>query len=200
MRTSAACATGIMCRMRSCRIERPKQTASPACRPPRSRPSCATASAGTLQQWVMGSLRRLPADRDLIERHVARVIAKPQALEVCLIPTCMAENHGRDDLAPCHPPTHDHASLDRAKLCGREGHCSSFSLAPRVTLPTSRFFPPCKVWFATKGSMRRSSVLPRRDGRSTKFEPRGDNHIDRQHELARNAPHPTTRKRPQLPG
>ena len=44
------------------------------------------------------------ADRDLIERHVARVIAKPQALEVCLIPTCMAENHGRDDLAPCHPP------------------------------------------------------------------------------------------------
>ena len=27
------------------------------------------------------------ADRDLIERHVARVIVKPQALEVCLIPT-----------------------------------------------------------------------------------------------------------------
>jgi site-specific DNA recombinase len=44
------------------------------------------------------------ADRDLIERHVARVIVKPQALEVCLIPTCKAENHGLDDLAPCHPP------------------------------------------------------------------------------------------------
>jgi hypothetical protein len=27
-----------------------------------------------------------------------------QALEVCLIPTCKAENHGLDDLAPCHPP------------------------------------------------------------------------------------------------
>src|SRR6202035_591384 len=44
------------------------------------------------------------ADRDLIERHVARVIVKPQALEVCLIPACKAENHGLDDLAPCHPP------------------------------------------------------------------------------------------------
>ena len=44
------------------------------------------------------------ADRDLIERHVARVIVKPQALEVCLIPTCKAERHGLDDLAPCHPP------------------------------------------------------------------------------------------------
>src|ERR1700731_4609391 len=44
------------------------------------------------------------ADRDLIERHVARVIVKPQVLEVCLIPTCNAENHGLDDLAPCHPP------------------------------------------------------------------------------------------------
>jgi hypothetical protein len=57
MRTSAACATGIMCRMRSCRIERPKQAASPACRPPRSRPSCATASAGTLQQaWPIDAI------------------------------------------------------------------------------------------------------------------------------------------------
>ncbi|MFZ0496373.1 MAG: recombinase family protein [Methylocella sp.] len=44
------------------------------------------------------------ADRDLIERHVARVIVKPQALEVCLIPACKAENHGLDDLAPRHPP------------------------------------------------------------------------------------------------
>ena len=49
------------------------------------------------------------ADRDLIERHVARVIVKPQALEVCLIPNCeasaQAEDHGLDDLAPRHPPT-----------------------------------------------------------------------------------------------
>jgi hypothetical protein len=27
------------------------------------------------------------ADRELVERHVARVIIKPQALEVCLVPT-----------------------------------------------------------------------------------------------------------------
>ena len=49
------------------------------------------------------------ADRELIERHVARVIVKPQALEVCLIPTCeasaQAEDPGLDDPAPCHPPT-----------------------------------------------------------------------------------------------
>jgi hypothetical protein len=36
-------------------------------------------------------------------------IVKPQALEVCLIPTCeasaQAEDHGLDDLAPCRPPT-----------------------------------------------------------------------------------------------
>jgi len=48
------------------------------------------------------------ADRDLIERHVTRVIVKPQALEVCLIPNCeasaQAEDHGLDDLAPRHPP------------------------------------------------------------------------------------------------
>jgi site-specific DNA recombinase len=48
------------------------------------------------------------ADRDLIERHVARVIVKPQALEVCLIPNCeasaQAEDPSLDDMAPCHPP------------------------------------------------------------------------------------------------
>jgi hypothetical protein len=47
------------------------------------------------------------ADRDLIERHVARVIAKPQALEVCLIPTCEASAQAEDprlqDPAPCQP-------------------------------------------------------------------------------------------------
>ena len=66
-------------------IARPKPAASRACRPPRSRPSCATASAGTLQQWVKRSPTAI-ADRELIERHVARVIVKPQALEVCLVP------------------------------------------------------------------------------------------------------------------
>jgi hypothetical protein len=39
MRTSSACVTGTMCRRRFCRIGRSKQAASPACRPPRSRPS-----------------------------------------------------------------------------------------------------------------------------------------------------------------
>ena len=36
------------------------------------------------------------ADRDLIEHHVARVIVKPQALEVCLIPTCEASAQTED--------------------------------------------------------------------------------------------------------
>ena len=35
------------------------------------------------------------ADRELIERHVARVIIKPQALEVCLVPTCEAPANRR---------------------------------------------------------------------------------------------------------
>jgi hypothetical protein len=37
------------------------------------------------------------------------VIVKPQALEVCLVPTgeasAQAEDHGFDNLASCHPPT-----------------------------------------------------------------------------------------------
>ena len=49
------------------------------------------------------------ADRDLIERHVARVIVKPQALEVCLIPTSEAsaqtENPSLLDSDPHLPPT-----------------------------------------------------------------------------------------------
>ena len=49
------------------------------------------------------------AEGELIERHVARVIVKPQALEVCLISTgeasAQAEDHGLDNLASCHPPT-----------------------------------------------------------------------------------------------
>jgi hypothetical protein len=65
------------------------------------------------------------ADRELIDRHVARVIIKPQALEVCLVPT--GEEQVEDpsvhdpapDPAPCHPPTTINASLDRAKLSGR---------------------------------------------------------------------------------
>jgi site-specific DNA recombinase len=48
------------------------------------------------------------ADRDLIERHVARVIVKRQALEVCLIPTSDApaqtEDPGLLDSDPHLPP------------------------------------------------------------------------------------------------
>jgi site-specific DNA recombinase len=47
------------------------------------------------------------ADRDFIERHVTRVIVKPQTLEVCLTPTseasAQAEDRGLDD--PCAKPT-----------------------------------------------------------------------------------------------
>ena len=35
-------------------------------------------------------------DRDLIKRHVARVVVKPQALEVCLIPTSEASEQAED--------------------------------------------------------------------------------------------------------
>jgi site-specific DNA recombinase len=49
------------------------------------------------------------ADRELVQRHVARVIVKPQALDVWLIPTCeasaQAEGPSLDDPAPCHSPT-----------------------------------------------------------------------------------------------
>jgi site-specific DNA recombinase len=107
MRTNAACVTGTMFRMRFCKIAKPKPAASLAYQPPRSRLSCATASAGILQQWV--EVATTLAEGELIERHVARVIVKPQALEVCLVPTCetsaQAEDHGLDNLASCHPPT-----------------------------------------------------------------------------------------------
>jgi site-specific DNA recombinase len=49
------------------------------------------------------------ADRDLIERHVERVVIKPQALEVRLVPTSEAstqtEEPGSKDLAPSQLPT-----------------------------------------------------------------------------------------------
>jgi hypothetical protein len=47
------------------------------------------------------------ADRDLIEHHVARVIVKPQALDVCLIPASEAsaqtEEPSLQDPAPRRP-------------------------------------------------------------------------------------------------
>jgi hypothetical protein len=48
-------------------------------------------------------------DRELIDRQVARVIIKPQALEVCLIPTSEASTQAEDpsllDSNPHLPPT-----------------------------------------------------------------------------------------------
>jgi hypothetical protein len=49
------------------------------------------------------------ADRELIERHVARVVVKPQILGICLIPTsaasAQAENPSLTDSAPgLHSP------------------------------------------------------------------------------------------------
>ena len=38
------------------------------------------------------------ADRELIERHVARVSIKPQSLEVCLIPPCEASDQAEDPI------------------------------------------------------------------------------------------------------
>jgi hypothetical protein len=38
------------------------------------------------------------ADRELLERHVARVIVKSQALDVWLIPTCEASAQAEDPL------------------------------------------------------------------------------------------------------
>jgi len=48
------------------------------------------------------------ADRELIERHVARVVVKPQTLDICLIPTseAQAENPSLTESAPnLHSPT-----------------------------------------------------------------------------------------------
>ena len=60
---------------------------------------------------AMGDGKPAPvtADRDLIERHITRVIVKTQALEVCLIPTSEAsaqtENPSLLDSDPHLPPT-----------------------------------------------------------------------------------------------
>ena len=61
--------------------------------------SCAMGSAGTLQLMGDGEPATATADRDLIERHVARVIVKPQALDVCLI-CCVVRETGGDPV-PC---------------------------------------------------------------------------------------------------
>jgi hypothetical protein len=60
------------------------------------------ACAGILDQGPKQGLRTALADRDLIERHVARVIVTPHALEVRLNP---AGEQAEDP-------------SDRAKLCG----------------------------------------------------------------------------------
>ena len=69
--------------------------------------SCAMGSAGTLQLMGDGEPATATADRDLIERHVARVIVKPQALDVCLIPASEASAQTEDpslqDPAPRRP-------------------------------------------------------------------------------------------------
>ena len=64
-------------------------------------------------------------DRELIERHVARVVVKPQTLDIGLIPTsktsAQAENPSLTDSAP---GDQEGLSLDGAKLRGHEGHHS----------------------------------------------------------------------------
>jgi hypothetical protein len=80
-----------------------KPAASLGCRLPRPKSS-----------WYDGVRRHLAAmgkepptilaDRELIDRHVARVVVKPQTLDICLIPTsetsAQAENPGLTDSVP----------------------------------------------------------------------------------------------------
>jgi site-specific DNA recombinase len=58
---------------------------------------------------AMGEAPVALADRELIERHVARVLVKPRTLEVRLIPgreaAAHAENPSLTDAAPGHPAT-----------------------------------------------------------------------------------------------
>jgi hypothetical protein len=66
------------------------------------------------------------AERELIERHVARVVVKSQTLDIGLIPTSEAqtENPSLTDSAPnLHSPA-SRPSLDGANLRGHEGHRS----------------------------------------------------------------------------
>ena len=51
------------------------------------------------------------ADRELVQRHVARVIVKPQALDVWLIPTCEASAQAEDPLLRLNK------DLPRSHLC-----------------------------------------------------------------------------------
>jgi site-specific DNA recombinase len=83
--------------------------------------SVARVPAPEIETLVCDSIRRhlgsmgeaeLPttlAERELIERHVARAIVKPQALEVCLIPAfeamAQAEDPSLQDPAPRRSPT-----------------------------------------------------------------------------------------------
>jgi hypothetical protein len=45
------------------------------------------------------------ADRELIERHVARAIVKPQALEVCTCEAVAQKTPSLFDSSSCRPPT-----------------------------------------------------------------------------------------------
>ena len=74
------------------------------------------------------------ADRDLIERHVARVIVKPQALEVCLIPTCKAENHGpaRAEIPKITGQRLGSASVTRGNVAGSH---TPGNITPETRLP-----------------------------------------------------------------
>jgi hypothetical protein len=103
MRTSAACATGTMCRMRFCRIEGQKQAASPACRAPEIESLVCDSVRRHLTATNAAEPQTGLADRELLERHVARVIVKSQALDVWLIPTCEASAQAEDPDLSNHP-------------------------------------------------------------------------------------------------
>ena len=107
MRTSAASATGIY--VSHAILQNRKAKAGRIARVPAPEIETLVRDGGRRLLGSMGEAEppTATADRNLIEHHVARVIVKPQALDVCLIPNCeasaQAEDHGLDDLAPRHP-------------------------------------------------------------------------------------------------
>jgi hypothetical protein len=98
----------------------------------RARPLVERHGTGNASRIGDGEPATTTADRELIERHVARVIIKPQALEVCLVPT--GEEQVKD------PSVHDPARRSQRERAGqRSAHI-------RLAFPV-----PCR---STKGRAR----------------------------------------------
>ena len=105
-RTSAACATGTMFPMRSCRNEPMRPAACPACRHQRSKASWIGALRERFAPDNRGNQSAVLSDRDLIERWLDRAVIKPQAAEIHVVahndnPKGTVPSNGKsDDLPP----------------------------------------------------------------------------------------------------